>query len=400
MKRLLWALAVLALLAPSARAGEAIRIGEINSYSTLAAFSENQKKGIELAIEELNAAGGVLGRPLEVLSRDDKADAGEGVRVAQELLDRDHVSVLMGTLYDHVKLAVSAVAAKRHVPFFCASGGTDRLIWEDGNPFVFRLDATTSVAMAIFADEAAKLPAKRWATIAPSLEYGKVMVESFKRELLKRRPDVTFVSEQWFTFGKLDAGAAVSALKAAKPEAIFSGVLQPDLPLFVRQGRARGLFAGKTVFGPWAGIQDYIEPLGREVPEGWLVSGTPVVGTGKPAMEAFVAAFQKKFGILPKDPALYGYITVKMLAAAIQKAGTLDPDKVAAAGHHLSVETPVGPVSYRAVDGQSTLGIWLGKTGLDKDGRAALLDPRYVDPASYFPSDDAVRAMRKTEGQK
>ncbi|HBM90605.1 MAG TPA: ABC transporter substrate-binding protein [Rhodospirillaceae bacterium] len=358
-----------------------ILIGEINSYTSLTDYSKDHKNGVDLALEEINAHGGVIGRPLKVISRDDKGDAGEGVRVAQELLDRDHVVVLLGTVFDHVKLAVSNLAVREKVPFFCTSGGTDKFI-QPPNPYAVRLDTTMSTMMKIYAQQAAKLPAKSWAIIIPTLEYGTAMAEGFKRELSKLRPDVVFVVEQTYPFGKLDAGASVAALAAAKPDAIFSGVLGSDLSRFVRQGRLRELFKDRTVLAPWMAFQSYIEPLGKEAPVGWIANGMPYYNTGFPAVERFAQRYEAKFGKKPKDSALVGYMGLKSVAAAIQKADSFDREKIAQAAHGLTFETPIGPLMYRAVDGQSNLGIWLGKTGF-KDGTPMLVDWTYIEPVAH-----------------
>src|SRR6202008_2920088 len=103
----------LAFLACSAVSAQTIRIGELNSYKVFPAFLEPYKKGMELAVEEINAAGGVLGRNVELVVRDDGGTPGDAVRTAEELITREKVDVLMGTFASNVGLAVSSLAAQR-----------------------------------------------------------------------------------------------------------------------------------------------------------------------------------------------------------------------------------------------------------------------------------------------
>src|SRR5262249_50251127 len=162
-----------------------IRIGELNSYKVFAAFLEPYKKGWELALEEVNAAGGVLGRRIEIVSRDDNGNPGDAVRVAEELLAREKVDLLMGTFASNVGLAVADLAKQRKVLFLAAEPLTDKILWESGNRYTFRLRPSTYMQTAMLIPEAVKLKKKRWAIVYPNYEYGQAATQAFK-ELLKR----------------------------------------------------------------------------------------------------------------------------------------------------------------------------------------------------------------------
>src|ERR1700704_2070197 len=196
---------------------QSIKIGELNSYKVFPAFLEPYKKGWELALEEINAKGGVLGRKLEVVSRDDGGTPGDAVRVAEELVSREKVNVLMGTFASNVGLAVSNLAAQRKGLFLASEPLTDKIVWENGNRYTFRLRPSTYMQVAMLVPEAAKLKKKRWAIVYPNYEYGQSATESFKRLLTAAQPDVEFVAEQAPALGKIDAGAVVQALADAKP---------------------------------------------------------------------------------------------------------------------------------------------------------------------------------------
>ncbi|HSR71414.1 MAG TPA: ABC transporter substrate-binding protein, partial [Kiloniellales bacterium] len=239
---LLAGLFAVSLWSGPAAAAEPIKIGDLNSYTSLPAFSLPYRNGWRLALEELNEAGGVLGRPLEVISRDDGGKPGDAITVANELVNREGVAVLMGTLLSHVGLAVSDFARQKGVVFLAAEPLTDAIAWDKGNRYTFRLRPGTYVQAAMLAEEAAELPARRWAVIAPNYEYGQSAVSAFKKLLSEKRPDVEFVAEQWPALFKIDAGPTVQALARSEPEAIYNVTFGSDLVEFVREGTLRGLF--------------------------------------------------------------------------------------------------------------------------------------------------------------
>ena len=268
-------LLLIALLVSRAPAAQTIKIGELNSYKVFPAFLEPYKKGWELALEEINRGGGINGRKLEVVTRDDGGNPGDAVRVAEELISRENVALLMGTFASNVGLAVSNLAAQRKIVFIAAEPLTDKIVWENGNRYTFRLRASTYMQTAMLIPEAVKLKKKRWAIVYPNYEYGQSATASFKKLLSKAQPGVQFVGEQAPPLGKIDAGAVVQALIDAKPDAIFSSLFAADLQKFVREGNLRGLFKNTVVFNLLGGEPEYLDPLKDETPDGWWVTGYP-----------------------------------------------------------------------------------------------------------------------------
>ena len=246
---------------------------------------------------------------------------------------------------------------------------------------------------AMLAKEAAKLPAKRWATVAPNYAYGKDAVKAFKSVLKELKPDVEFVEEQWPALFKIDAGATVRALEAAKPDGIFNVTFGGDLAKLVREGSIRGLFEGREVASLLTGEPEYLDPLKAEAPEGWIVTGYPRDFIEDKSHKDYVAAYQAKFGELPKTGSLVGYNTILTIAAAIEKAGSTDRDKMLAAMKGLSFDSPSGNVTYRPVDHQSTMGAWVGRTAV-KDGKGIMVDWFYADGNDYLPSPEKAKALR------
>lgn len=397
MKKSAWgALALSAALAHPAAAQEPIRLGELNSYKVFASFLEPYRKGWQLALEEVNAAGGVLGRPIEVVSRDDNGNPGDAVRVAEELLAREKVHLLMGTFASNVGLAVADLAKQRKVLFLAAEPLTDKIVWENGNRYTFRLRPSTWMQTAMLIPDAAKLKKKRWAIVYPNYEYGQSATRAFKELLKKAQPDVEFVAEQATPLGKIDAGPVAQALADARPDAIFSSLFAGDLARFVREGNIRGLFKGREVLNLLGGEPEYLDPLKDEAPEGWYVTGYPWYGIETPEHRKFLAAYRKRWNDYPRAGSVVGYATVMSAAAAIGKAGSLDSEKLVEAMKGLRVGTPFGDIVFRALDHQSTMGAYVGRTGI-KDGKGVMTSWTYSDGARFLPPDAEVRKLRPPE---
>ncbi len=379
--------------APSPQKSSApIIIGDINHYTGLAKFANGSRKGWELAVEEINAGGGVLGRPLRVISRDDGGRPETSVRVAEELVKRDNAQFLIGTLFDHCGLAVAEWAKQNKVLFLKPGGGTDTHIGK-GNRYSFRSGPTDYVLSGMLADEAAKLPAKRWAVVAPNFEYGHSMTRAFRQQLQKRRPDVEWIAEQFPTTGKIDAGAVVQALKAAKPDALLCVLFQNDLVKFHREGLKRGLLGTLPVVGPTIGIPEELEVLAAETPEGWITYGLPFAEANLPAARQFAAAVQARYQEAPGMCLHTSYILVKLLAAAIEKAGTTDTERVVDAIENLTINAPTGRLTMLASTHETDLGLWIGKTAV-REGKGVLVDYAFKPSAPFLPSAEQIRQWR------
>lgn len=379
-------------LAP-VRAANEVKIGEINSYSGLPAFTEPYRKGWRLALDEINAKGGVDGKTLVVISSDDGGKPADAVTAANELVSNDGVAMLMGTFFSNVGLAVSDFAAQKKVLFLAAEPLSDAVTWSKGNRYTFRLRPSNYMQAAMLAEDAAKLPGKRWATIAPNYEYGQSAVAVFKKLLSAKRPDVEWVGEQWPPQGKIDAGAVLEAIDATKPDAILNVEFGPDLVKLVREGNTRGTFQNRAVVSFLTGEPEYLDPLKGETPMGWIVTGYPWNEVTIPDHAAFLKAYEDKYHDYPRLGSVVGYSMMKAAAAILAKAGSFETDKLIAAAEGLTFDGPFGPVTFRKIDHQSTMGAFVGKTGL-KDGKGVMVDSIYRKGADYLPSDDEVTKLR------
>ena len=381
---------------PSVGAQGVIKIGEINSYKAQPAFLEPYKKGMELALDEINGAGGVNGRKLQLFIRDDNGTPGDAVRAAEELIAREQVDVLSGTFLSHVGLAVADLARQRKMFFLAGEPLTDKVVWQNGNRYTFRLRASTYMQVAMLVPEAAKLRKKRWAIVYPNYEYGQSAAATFKQLLKAAQPDVEFVAEQAPALGKVDAGAVVQALADAKPDAVFNVLFAADLAKFVREGNTRGLFQGREVVSLLTGEPEYLDPLKDETPNGWIVTGYPWHSINTPEHKAFLSAYQARFKDYPRLGSVVGYTMIHALAAGFRKAGSTETEKLINAFRGLSFDSPYGKLSFRAIDHQSTMGAFVGRTR-NEQGKGVMVDARYQDGAAFQPSNDDVRKLRPAD---
>ncbi|MEP7139417.1 MAG: ABC transporter substrate-binding protein, partial [Caldimonas sp.] len=210
------------------------------------------------------------------------------------------------------------------------------------------------------------------------------------------QPDVEFLPDQATPLGRIEAGAVVQAISDAKPDAIFNVLFGADLAKFVREGNTRDLFKGRPVVSLLTGEPEYIEPLKDEAPVGWIVTGYPYYGIQTEDHKKFFLAYFRKYNEYPRLGSVVGYSTIMSIADGIRKAKSTDTDKLIAAFSGLQVTTPFGKITYRAIDHQSTMGAYLGKTKLE-GGKGVMTDYVYLDGAKYQPSDEEVKKLRPAD---
>ena len=375
-------------------AGAPIRIGEINSYSRMAAFALPYRNAIQMAQDEINAKGGALGRPLEFVFRDDGSTPGDAVRVAEELVTRENVSFIAGTFLSNVGLAVSDFANQRKIMFMATEPLTDALTMAQGNRYTYRLRPSTFMQTKMLVDAVKARGIKRWGIVAPNYEYGQSAAANFKRLMAEATPGFEVVAEQFPALGRIDAGATVGALAQARPDGIFNVTFGADLTQFVREGNTRGLFERRTVVSLLTGEPEYLIPLGEETPEGWIITGYPWEQITDPAHVAFVTGYRAKFNDTPRLGSFLGYVFAYMCRDLIAKAGSLDTEVLLKTFDDMKFETISGPVTMRGIDKQATMGAWVGETTL-KGKVGAMKNWRFVDGANYMFSEAEVRTARK-----
>ena len=224
-------------------------------------------------------------------------------------------------------MAVADFANQRKLPFLASEPLTDKIVWDNGNKYTYRLRASTFMQTAMLVPEAAKLDKKRWAIVYPNYEYGQSATAAFKKQMNAQQSGGLVFIEQAVPLGKIDPGPVVQALLDAQPDAIFSSLFGPDLARFVREGQLRGLFKDRPVFNLLGGEPEYLDPLKDEAPVGWYVTGYPWYAIDTAEHKRFRNAYQARFNDYPRLGSVVGYSAVIAAAAALKRRDRPIPRK-------------------------------------------------------------------------
>lgn len=378
--------------------GDAVRIGEINSYSRLPAFTLPYRKAMQMAVAEINDGGGIGsmgGRPLDIIFRDDGGSPIDAVRACEDLLTRQKVHFLAGTFLSNVALAVANYAARNKTMFLATEPLSDELTLAGGNRYTFRLRSNLHMLTGMLVDRVKDRGARRWAIVAPNYEYGTGAAEAFKIWLQRADPTASIVIEQYPALGRVDTPSTLSAIERAKPDGIFNALFGTDLVQLVRDGQLRGTFSNRIVASLITGEPEYLLPLGDETPEGWIVTGYPWDQVGWGWHKRFVAQYIRQFADTPRFGSFLGYLAAFVMRDILEAAGSTDTERLIEATAGRTFKTIAGNITIRDVDHQSTLGAWVGETKV-ASGNPGMINWRYVEGTSYMHAEDDVRRLRKS----
>jgi branched-chain amino acid transport system substrate-binding protein len=396
------AVQLLTLLAATPAAAQAppIKVGVLYGLGGASApYTKPAVTGHEMAVEEINAKGGLLGRKVQLLVRDDQSKPDVGVREARDLILKEKVDFLTGIIHSGVALAVSEVAKEHKTLLLVSIAKTAALTEDKGHRYVFRSTSNSLIEGRAAAILMAQQPFKRYAVTGPDYEYGHRIAEDFVAQLKKLKPDVQIVGEAWPKFGERDFTPHINALLQAKPDMVFSSIWGGDHIAFVKQAKPYGFFQKTQYMAISQGDLDVAVPLGAEAPEGmWVSANYAFYFPDTPANREFVAKYKAKTGELPPAGALYGYMNTNFLLEAIRKAKSTDTEKVVDALEGLTTETPTGPVTIRAQDHQSNRGQFWGRLKKTPEYPFLILgDIQYIGGEKTMRTLDELKALR---GQK
>jgi branched-chain amino acid transport system substrate-binding protein len=271
---------------------------------------------------------------------------------------------------------------------------SSRLAWQQGNAYTYQLAPSGWMQMAALVPKAFGLRKRHWGVVYSDDAYGRPTVATFSDMITHFQSHTNIVSNQAAEPGKFDAGKTVRQLLQDKPDALFVLLTGPDLARFVHEANAQGLLHDMPVVAPMAGSPEALQTIGADAEAGWLVSGYPCQPIGDAAnMQRFEQNYQTRYGSAPGSASALGYMALRAIAAGLRKAADADPHAVAAAFSGLKLDTPYGPVRFRPIDHQSTLGICLAVTA-EQNGRIVAQPTGYLDGARLQPPDKAVHALR------
>jgi branched-chain amino acid transport system substrate-binding protein len=351
------------VLPTGAQALRPIKVGIIDCYiGPPAVYGQDALNGFKLALNAINKEG-VLGRKIEFTTRDTKFKVDIGLSMAKELVMRENVDLLVGTISSGVALAVSDYAKGERVPFIVWISKTEKLTGEKGHRYVFSVGENTAMAGKAGGVALAQKPFVKYWIAGDDYEYGHAIASAAWRNLKSRKPDVEKIGESWWKVGEPDLVPYITAILGAKPDAVIFCTGGASMTNILKAIRTTGMAEQVQVWIHTATDHAVLKPLGPEAPEG-------VMGTmdyhfyypDTPANRAFVKAFQDANGAPPGFPAFHAYTTAHFIAKAFRKAGTVDKERFIDALEGLRVDSPVGEVEMRACDHQAVLPIFMGVT--------------------------------------
>ena len=392
--------------APAAAQGKLIRIGEINSYSGLATvYTFPYREGLLMAAKEMNDAGGVLGRPIEFVFRDDKLKPDEAVKAARELVSQEKVDFLAGCISSGVGLAISAYAKDTKTLYFATHCQTSRLTWDDGHPYIAHTTNNVNQYVRAIAKKASTFPYKKWAHISPDYEYGHNVWDEFIGYLKELKPDVEVSQQNWPKLGETDHSAYITALLQSGADAFISSVWGAQEIAFVKQARPFGLLQKIPFFSASVGNPDELEPLAKEAPVGAITPGFAWYDEGMqkrhPALMEWVNKFQTQAKKPPTLGASWGYASAYIIAEAIRRAKSTDTDNVIAAlDEGFDMQFPWGKVVMRGCDHQAIPPQWVGKVKMSAEGKAVLADVEEHHGEELIRSCAEIAKSRATVAEK
>ena len=390
-------LSVLCMLSVS-QAANTIKVGIVDTYTGPATtFTNDVLDGFKLAVERINAQGGILGKKVEYTTRDEKFKPDIGLAMAKELILKEKVDILMGTINSATTLAISDFVKKEKVPFFVTFAKSEKIVGEKGHRYIFNMNEHTEMAGRAAAIALAKKPYVKYWIAGDDYEYGHAIADAVWNNLKKLKPSVRKVGETWWKVGEADFTPYITQILAAKPDFIIVATGGSGMVNFQKAAKATGLSQKVPFYQHTATELSVLAPQGANAPEG-------VYGTANyffsypdtPENRAFVADFKKAYNRNPRIGALYGYMTAQFIAEGYKKAGKIDREKLVNALEGMTLNSPVGPLEIRKCDHQLLLPMYFGVT--KKDPKYDFLIAGSIETIQgkdYVPSCQEVLKLRK-----
>jgi branched-chain amino acid transport system substrate-binding protein len=374
--------------------GDPLKVGLVTSLSgAIALFGVANQNAATLAVDELNEAGGVLGRPVELITRDDQARPEEGVAQTRDLILSEEIDVLLGPVSSGVALAMTEVARERQVPFIVHTSNTEALMNEEWHEYFASVVPNTGMEARAQGVDLAASDYTQWATISPDYEFGQRQTATFVETITENNPDVEILEQQWPELGEADFDAFITSVMAADPEAVYSPLFATDLVTFTRQAHDLGFF--DQVYFTALYETDALQELGDEVDlEGVRAYSRCPFTIDTPEMTDFVANYEERFDEVPSDWACMAYDAVKLWAQVVEEAGSEDPEAFADTIGGFEFTSLRGDTYIRDVDHQAAVSSYITELTWSDEHEMYIYETYDEVPAEdiWMSEDDVLEA--------
>ncbi|MBP1699568.1 MAG: amino acid/amide transporter substrate-binding protein, family [Deltaproteobacteria bacterium] len=387
----------LLLLSGSLNAGETVKIGIVDTYTGPASeYTLEVLNGFKAAVDKINAKGGVLGKKIEFITRDDQFKVNVGLTLAKDLISKEKVDVLMGTINSEVSLAISDLTKTEKIAFFVTLAKSSKIVGEKGHKYVFGITENAEMAGRAAAVALAKKPFVRYWIAGDDYEYGHSIADATWNNLKRLNPKVQLLGQSWWKAGG-DFTPYIPQIIAAKPDFLIAATGGATMINFQKAAKATGLSQKIPFYQHAATEHSTLEFLGASAPEG-------VYGTNAyffyypetPENKAFVEEYRRIYSKYPRFGAFYGYMAAQFIAEGFKKAGKMDTEKFIRTIEGMTLNSPVGPLTLRTCDHQLELPMYFGVT--KKSPKYDFLiagDIQAIPARVYLPSCAEIMQLRK-----
>lgn len=386
------------LSSPPAAAQEVIKLGVLSPLTGLYAIvGERTSQGINLAVDEINAAGGVLGHKLEAIIRDSETNPDTSVRVARRLALQDGAFALFGPLHGGAAIAVLNEAQRLKTPHF-PWAATEEINTTNCSRYTWRVGSSAQQTSRAGAVVAHREGYKKWASISSDFSYGRSVVNQFTDYLKELEPDVEIAYQAWPKLGEEDYSPYINNIAKADVDALYVGLFGADVVKFLKQAKAFGLYDQLKIFTDFGGNHVVLKALGSDAPFGhWASSRHLHNYPDTAANRAFVEKFRKAYNVYPDMAAGEAYSAVQVLAEAIRRAGEVDKEKAIDALGGLAYNAPEGWIIMRPSDHQGWQSAFWGVVSHDNAYDFPILSNiQVVSPIqAAHPDEDSGQGCRK-----
>jgi len=377
---------------PAPAPAEPIKIGVATCYAgPPGIYGQEATNGFELAVNEINAAGGVLGTTIEFTTRDTKFDPAVALTAVKELIMAEQVDIVVGGINSAAALAMSDYCKGEKVPYFVWSAQSSTITGEKGHRYVFSCVPNNIMWSKGQATYDARQPYTKYWLGAPDFVFGHDLADVYWATLKALKPEVELIGESWWKKGEADFGPYMSAILAAKPEALIAITSAAEGMAFLKAAAATGLAEKVHISAPVM-TTDML----TVAPEGILGSLDyydfyPDTPANRTFVKNFYDAYEKK----PAFCAFSAYISAYFIAAALEKAGTVDTEKFIDAVEGIKIDSPVGEIEMRAYDHQAILPIFVGVTTKLAEGEGCTLTDLVTIPGKdVMPTIEEIKKAR------
>ncbi len=355
---------VVCCVAAFAFAGPTIKVGIVDTYTgPVTTYTYDVRDGFKMGVDQINAKGGVLGKKIEFVVRDDTFKSDVGLAMAKELILNEKVDILMGTINSATALAISDLCKKEKVPFLVTFSKSDKITGEKGNRYVFGMNENTEMAGRAAAKALSKRKFVKYWIAGDDYEYGHAIADGVFNHLKTLNPKVQMIGQSWWKMRETDFNPYITQILAAKPDFVIVATGGGSMVNFQKAAQATG-FNKRAPFYQHTGIElSTLMPQGQNAPEG--VFGTANYLFYYPDTKlnkSFASDFEKLYGRHPKSGALYGYMAAQFIANAYKKAGKVDKEKFIDSLEGMALDSPIGKLEVRKCDHQIVLPMFYGVT--------------------------------------